>query len=186
MREKIGDPDLYNLYASIIIWVACSIASPMTRESYMWISVMPCVFQTEFCVQSAVNVQLPLIVAQASISDCSLRWCAVTYYYCDVCVTSYVITLRGTATLADLSLLPVLFETNITRDISSGITGTLCWTLSIVWVKSYTPCFKKSFTTSKEYTDLFREHTQCFEVSECSKTHQVLPRIVMVRCDFHW
>jgi hypothetical protein len=51
---------------------------------------------------------------------------------------------------------------------------------------SYTPCFKKSFTTSKEYIDLFRGHTQCFEVSECRKTHQVLPRIVMVRCDFHW
>jgi hypothetical protein len=49
-----------------------------------------------------------------------------------------------------------------------------------------TPCFRKSFTTSKEYTDLFGGHTQCFEVSECSKTHQVLPRIVMVRCDFHW
>jgi hypothetical protein len=40
-----------------------------------------------------------------------------------------------------------------------------------------------SFTTCKQYIDLFRGHTQCFEVSECSKTHHVLPRIVMVRYD---
>jgi exonuclease III len=52
--------------------------------------------------------------------------------------------------------------------------------------KDYTPCFKKSFTTSKECIDLFIGHTQCFEVSECSKTHQVLPQLVMVRCVFRW
>ena len=49
-----------------------------------------------------------------------------------------------------------------------------------------TGCFKKSFTTLKAYRNLYRGHTQGFELSKCSKTHQVLPRIVMVQCDFHW
>jgi len=47
-------------------------------------------------------------------------------------------------------------------------------------------CFKKSFTTLKAYRNLYRGHTQRFEMSKCSKTHRVLPRIVMVQCDFHW
>jgi len=50
----------------------------------------------------------------------------------------------------------------------------------------YTGCFKKSFTTLKAYRNLYREHTQRFELSKCSKTHRDLPRIVMVQCDFHW
>ena len=50
----------------------------------------------------------------------------------------------------------------------------------------YTGCFKKSFTTLKAYRNLYRGHTQRFELSKCSKTHRVLPRIVMVQCDFHW
>jgi len=49
-----------------------------------------------------------------------------------------------------------------------------------------TGCFKKSFTTLKAYRNLYRGHTHRFELSKCSKTHQVLPRIVMVQCDFHW
>ena len=50
----------------------------------------------------------------------------------------------------------------------------------------YTGCFKKSFTTLKAYRNLYRGHTHGFELSKCSKTHRVLPRIVMVQCDFHW
>ena len=46
----------------------------------------------------------------------------------------------------------------------------------------YTGCFKKSFTTLKAYRNLYRGHTQRFELSKCSKTHRVLPRIVMVQC----
>ena len=53
-------------------------------------------------------------------------------------------------------------------------------------VPSYTGCFKKSFTTLKAYRNLCRGYTQRFELSKCSKTHRVLPRIVMVQCDFHW
>ena len=49
-----------------------------------------------------------------------------------------------------------------------------------------TGCFKKSFTNLKAYRNLYRGHTQGFELSKCSKTHRVLPRIVMVQCDFHW
>ena len=50
----------------------------------------------------------------------------------------------------------------------------------------YTGCFKKSFTTLKVYRNLYRVHTQRFELSKYSKTHRVLPRLVMVQCDFHW
>ena len=52
-------------------------------------------------------------------------------------------------------------------------------------VNYYTGYFKKSFTTLKAYRNLYRGHTQRFELSKCSKTHRVLPRIVMVQCDFH-
>ena len=48
----------------------------------------------------------------------------------------------------------------------------------------YTGCFKKSFTTLKAYRNLYRGHTQRFELSKFSKTHRVFPRIVMVQCDF--
>jgi hypothetical protein len=41
-------------------------------------------------------------------------------------------------------------------------------------------CFKKSVTTSKTYINLFRGHVQCFELSQCIKTYQVLSGIVMV------
>jgi hypothetical protein len=33
-----------------------------------------------------------------------------------------------------------------------------------VWL-GYIGCFKKSFTTLKEYVNLFRGHVQCFEMS---------------------
>ena len=46
----------------------------------------------------------------------------------------------------------------------------------------YTGCFKKSFTTLKAYRNLYRGHTQRFELSKCSKTHRVLPRIVIRNC----
>ena len=52
--------------------------------------------------------------------------------------------------------------------------------------KFYTGCFKKSFTTLKAYRNLYRGHTQGFELSKCNKTHRVLPRIVMVQRDFQW
>ena len=48
-------------------------------------------------------------------------------------------------------------------------------------VPTTTGCFKKSFTTLKAYRNLYRGHTQGFELSKCSKTHRVLPRIVMVQ-----
>jgi hypothetical protein len=38
----------------------------------------------------------------------------------------------------------------------------------------YTQCFKKSFTTLNTSTELFRRQIQCFELSLCSKIHQVL------------
>ena len=50
-----------------------------------------------------------------------------------------------------------------------------------IYMYIYTGCFKKSFTTLKAYRNLYRGHTQRFELSKCSKTHRVLPRIVMVR-----
>jgi hypothetical protein len=46
----------------------------------------------------------------------------------------------------------------------------------------YTGCFKKSFTNLKAYRNLYRGHTECFELSKCSKTHQVLPPIVIRNC----
>jgi hypothetical protein len=42
--------------------------------------------------------------------------------------------------------------------------------------------FQKSFTTLKAYRNLYRGHTQRFELSKCSKTHRVLPRIVIRNC----
>ena len=39
-----------------------------------------------------------------------------------------------------------------------------------------TGCFKKSFTTLKAYRNLYRGHTQRFELSKCSETHRVLLR----------
>jgi hypothetical protein len=49
-------------------------------------------------------------------------------------------------------------------------------------IQSYTGCFKKSFTALKAYRNLYRRHTQRFELSKCSKTHLVLPRIVIRNC----
>jgi hypothetical protein len=67
---------------------------------------------------------------------------------------------------------------------------TLPWTetgFPFEFVRVYTVFQKELYNFERAaYTDLSRGHTQCFEVSECSKTHQVLPQIVMVRCDFHW
>jgi hypothetical protein len=37
-------------------------------------------------------------------------------------------------------------------------------------------CFKKSFTTLKAYRNLYRGHTQRFELSKCSKTHRIVIR----------
>ena len=48
--------------------------------------------------------------------------------------------------------------------------------LLIIIIIIYTGCFKKSFTTLKAYRNLYRGHTQRFELSKCSKTHRVLPR----------
>jgi hypothetical protein len=42
--------------------------------------------------------------------------------------------------------------------------------------------FQKNFTTLKAYRNLYRGHTQRFELSKCSKTHSVLPRIVIRNC----
>jgi len=56
----------------------------------------------------------------------------------------------------------------------------------LLTVHPNTECFKKSFTNLKAYRNLYRGHTQRFELSKCSKTHRVWPRIVMVQCDFHW
>jgi hypothetical protein len=38
----------------------------------------------------------------------------------------------------------------------------------------YRGCFKKSFTNLKAYINLFRRHVECFQLSLCCKTHQVL------------
>ena len=68
-------------------------------------------------------------------------------------------------------------------------TDTMVTMATRVWITCsniYTGCFKKSFTTLKAYRNLYRGYTQRFELSKCSKTHRVLPRIVMVQCDFHW
>jgi hypothetical protein len=46
----------------------------------------------------------------------------------------------------------------------------------------YIGCFKKSFTTLKAYRNLYRGHTQCFELSKYSRTHRVLPWIVIRNC----
>jgi hypothetical protein len=45
-----------------------------------------------------------------------------------------------------------------------------------------TVCYKKSFTTLKAYRNIYRGHTQRFELSKCSKTHRVLPTIVVRNC----
>jgi hypothetical protein len=49
-------------------------------------------------------------------------------------------------------------------------------------IPHYTGCFKKSFTTLEAYRNLYRGHTQSFELSKCSKTHRVLPWIVIRNC----
>jgi hypothetical protein len=46
----------------------------------------------------------------------------------------------------------------------------------------YTGCFKKRFTTLKAYRNLYRGHTQRFELSKCSKTHRVLPLFLELFC----
>ena len=51
-----------------------------------------------------------------------------------------------------------------------------------MYIYIYTGCFKKSFTTLKAYRNLYRGYTQRFELSKCSKTHRVLPRIVILNC----
>jgi hypothetical protein len=45
-------------------------------------------------------------------------------------------------------------------------------------------CFKKSFTILKAYINVFRGHAQCFELSQCSRTHRILTGIVTVQSDF--
>jgi 3-methyladenine DNA glycosylase Mpg len=45
-----------------------------------------------------------------------------------------------------------------------------------------TGCLKKSFTNLKAYRNLYIGHTQRFELSKCSKTHRILPRIVIRNC----
>jgi len=72
------------------------------------------------------------------------------------------------------------------RIYSIATTETNCWYDFQSQLLDNTGCFKKSFTNLKAYRNLYRGHTQGFELSKCSKTHRVLPRIVMVQCDFHW
>jgi hypothetical protein len=55
-------------------------------------------------------------------------------------------------------------------------------TLSLLMSYIYIGCFKKNFTILKAYRNLYRGHTQGFELSKCSKTHRVLPRIVIRYC----
>jgi hypothetical protein len=45
---------------------------------------------------------------------------------------------------------------------------------------------KKNFTTLKTSIKLFRGHVKCLELSQCSKSHRVLPGIITVECDFQW
>jgi hypothetical protein len=40
-----------------------------------------------------------------------------------------------------------------------------------IYICIYTGCFKKSFTTLKAFINLFGGNTQCFELSQRSKTH---------------
>jgi transposase len=42
-----------------------------------------------------------------------------------------------------------------------------------IYAYIYTGCSKKSFTTLKAYRNLYRRHTQRFELSKYSKTHRV-------------
>jgi hypothetical protein len=46
-----------------------------------------------------------------------------------------------------------------------------------VWL--YRVFQKKALQILKVYRNLYRGHTQTFELSKCSKTHRVLPRIVI-------
>jgi hypothetical protein len=51
-----------------------------------------------------------------------------------------------------------------------------------IYIYIYIQVFQKSIRTLKAYRNLYRGHTQCFELSKCSKTHRVLPRIVIHNC----
>jgi hypothetical protein len=53
-------------------------------------------------------------------------------------------------------------------------------------LEQYTGCFKNSFTTLKANINLVIEDMQCFELSQCSKTHRILSGIVTVQSDFNW
>jgi hypothetical protein len=57
-----------------------------------------------------------------------------------------------------------------------------CPSLTLSHDAFYTECFKKSFATLKAYKNLYRGYTQRFELSKCSKTHRILPRIVIRNC----
>ena len=72
------------------------------------------------------------------------------------------------------------------RSLSSSFWSFLDSPVTLSLLGPNTGCSKKSFTALKAYRNLYRGHTQGFELSKCSKTHRVLPRIVMVQCDFHW
>ena len=103
---------------------------------------------------------------------------------------------RGTACdttelICELYTLTLSVQTQQTQqqhDTHAGATWLHCLLQELLYIlHGYnTGCFKKSFTILKAYRNLYRGHTQGFELSKCSKTHRVLPRIVMVQCDFHW
>ena len=71
---------------------------------------------------------------------------------------------------------------NIPNLICSWIRALEFFYISLCCHLQYTGCFKKSFTTLKAYRNLYTGHTQRFELSKCSKTHRVLPRIVIRNC----
>ena len=71
---------------------------------------------------------------------------------------------------------------SVTRQGSNSNYCTIRLQPTIKKIYIYTECFKKSFTTLKAYRNLYRGHTQRFELSKCSKTHRLLPRVVIRNC----
>jgi len=84
--------------------------------------------------------------------------------------------------------LAILWTQNASRHLDRFLSNSFIYIYIYIYIHThiYTRCFKKSFTTLKAYRNFYRGHTQRFELSKYSKTHRVLPRIVMVQCDFHW
>jgi ABC-type multidrug transport system fused ATPase/permease subunit len=81
-----------------------------------------------------------------------------------------------------LALLGVHHILHVSRIMVKSLILRLLMSYIYIYIYIYTGCFKKSFTTLKAYRNLYRGHTQSFELSKCSKTHRVLPRIVIRNC----